>query len=124
MAQVLRQTVLDGQECTVYDVCAFKRDIPMAQARHTRLSQPDSAKALGYVTEEDSGQINMAHPYALALSLYQCMAITLPVALIAVFSVSWFAYGGAAGMLLLRRFSTGGCGGPGNGWKPKYWRMV
>jgi hypothetical protein len=50
---------------------------------------------------EVSGQVSMAHPYALALSLYQCVAMTLPVALIAVFSASWFAYGGAVGMLLL-----------------------
>lgn len=34
--------------------------------------------------EEVSGEVTIAHPYALAMSLYQCVGMTLPVALVAV----------------------------------------
>lgn len=49
--------------------------------------------------EEVSGEVVMSHEFVLRISLYQCLAITIPLAMIAVFSQSEFAWGGAVGIV-------------------------
>jgi hypothetical protein len=49
---------------------------------------------------EVSGEITMSHQFVLCLSLYQSLTVMIPVALIAWFSHSRFALGGAVGIVL------------------------
>ena len=51
--------------------------------------------------EEISGQLVMAHSLALAVSTFQYLVATVPVAIIAIFSPTPFALGGVAGAILV-----------------------
>ena len=50
--------------------------------------------------DEVSGAVDMSHQFVLSLSAYQTFAVMVPVALIALFSQSYFARGGLAGIVL------------------------
>ncbi len=45
-----------------------------------------------------SGEVNMTHQFVLYLSLFQTVMVLVPIVLLAIFSNSYFAYGGAVGI--------------------------
>ncbi|HSG31910.1 MAG TPA: hypothetical protein VLB82_10230 [Thermodesulfobacteriota bacterium] len=47
-----------------------------------------------------SGEVNMTHEFVLYLSLFQTVMVLVPIILIAIFSNSYFSYGGAIGITL------------------------
>ena len=49
---------------------------------------------------EISGQVTMAHALQLSLALYQCVAVLVPLALVAVLSPTPYAVGGLCGVVL------------------------
>ena len=48
-----------------------------------------------------SGQVVLAHPFVLSLALYQSLAVTFPLVLIAIFSPSPFVFGGLGSIITL-----------------------
>ena len=57
--------------------------------------------------DEVSGEVSMSHPFVLYLSLYQALMVMVPIGLIAVFSRSNFALGGAIGIILFLIINLG-----------------
>jgi hypothetical protein len=51
--------------------------------------------------DEISGEITLSHPLLIVVSAYQHLGALLPLVFIAVFTASWFAYGGVLGMVVL-----------------------
>lgn len=53
------------------------------------------------------GEVTMSHQFVLSLSLYQTLMVMIPIVLVAVFSQSNFARGGAAGIVLFLIINLG-----------------
>ena len=47
-----------------------------------------------------SGEVRMTHQFVLYLSFFQTVMVLIPIILLAIFSNSFFAYGGAGGIIL------------------------